>query len=273
MEDLVHIPPRPSRIVFHLAGSLALSIGLWALGLHFTKNGSDGWTVLKNYAVCVGVLPGLLTWHLFGRRDYRSVVAQDYALGGPEIYPSPERFRLLQDKKLPFGAVLERSSAPSGSGYDNGQLLCFRFDDVRSWMRPVMLFHYLATPVLFWEACNGSYEICLVGPAAWLGILITFWWLWLDSPWVVIAFRQGACHFESDDIGYDHGRQVGACIVRGVPEEDGLRLTLEDGKQHTVYFPGGSLSPKTQQAIALDLFRHHGIPTEEEDNPAAGVYR
>lgn len=275
MEDRIHIPPRPSRIFFFLTGAFALSIALWALGKHMEFGSAfDGWRMLKNIAASLGVLPGLLAWHVFGRRAYYSVAADEYAPpNGPQTYPSPERFRLLDSRKLPFGAVLERPSAPLGTAFDDGQLLCFRYRDVRSWLRPAMLFHYIATPVLLWEMFRGYIEMCLLGPASWLGIFITFWCLWVDSPWCVISFRRGACYFEQDDLSYANGKPRGPCIVRGVPKDLGLRLTLENGKQCSVYFPGGSLSPEAQQTIALDLFRHHGIPTTEEDNPAAGVYR
>ena len=82
-------------------------------------------------------------------------------------------------------------------------------------------------------------------------IFVTFMWLCLGEPWCVLYFRQNACRFESRCLfftgGVDNPR-----ILRAVPNGLGLRLTLESGKTVKVRFPGGSLSPATQQAIALD---------------------
>ena len=272
-QDTVHSPPRPARIVYYLAGTVVFMIAWGIFGPAYGNDLTPILSATKRTVISAGILPGLLAWQIYGKTRYHSMPASSFAF--PEdlsLYPASERFRLLGAPQLSLAAILERATGTGNASVDDGPMLCLRYREALRWLHPMMFFHYLGTALLAWRLPGGSYDLFLFLPLSWLLMFISFMWLCLGGPWCVLYFRQNVCRFEPRYMFYT-GSADTPRVVRAVPDGAGLRLSLEGGKKVKVQFPEGSLSPATQQAIALDLLRGNGVPTVEEDNPAAGVYR
>lgn len=268
---VVHLPPRPGRApVFFGAGLLLFGI-LYLPAVFVDALGG----VLTAFwpVVGLGVLPALFCWYAFGSRIYE--IAQEAGfVDDADIQPaSPgHRFTLFSYKGHPHGVVIERPSE-SGTCPGDGHLLCCDPSEPRRFRHPVMVLQYAAWAALIWHAVKPLREPFYLLSGAFVAILVCFFWLIIDSPWYALDFTAKGCFLDINAT--PHGRQSYPLqIRRAVPEGTSIVLTLEDGVTREVAFPKGSLSPETQQVIALDLFRHHGIPTTEEaDKPAAGLHR
>jgi hypothetical protein len=270
-EEIVHVPPTPEQATKFIVAAMMLFFvascfgGCFALSSNGNPLGTASWIFTG-----MGSITGLLAWHAFGNRAYQSR-PRGQVLPARSAPASGARYALVKNEALPHGAIVEN---PSGQGTEEGEgyLVCRRYDEASRWWRPTMLLQYGATAAFIWSVTAGqrSERACLILPAAWVAMPVCFFWLMIDSPWCVIDVGAEGCFLDIN--AGPHG--VGAYrlrILRAVQDGADLVLTMEDDVTKRVAFPGGSLAPEIQQAIALDLFRHRGIPTTVDDRPLTGA--
>lgn len=251
-ERLIHVPPKPGQATFFFLASAAV----WFLAtILCIVCGKDHPAAAPSRVLfCLGTIPGLLAWHLFGRRRYRvELESKETAEPVAEVAPFGARFALLRGSELPFGAFLE---VPSGRGVRKaaGHLLCLRYSEWVRWIKPMSLIQYAASVAAFQQLPTSGYmgEACLVLPAAVIGMIVWGGWILMRGPWAVIDIDIDHCWFDDTCAGF--GRGLGRReIVGAAPVGDGLRLTLEGGQTVKVGFPEGSLSAEAQQKMALTL--------------------
>ncbi len=265
-DAVVHVPPRPGHatIFFIVSGGVFFA----AVFVLISTGPDNPLFIPARVLLGLGALPGLFAWHIFGSRSYRAVRGDDR----PPLAPVPTgaRYALLSGQDLPFSAIVD---AGRGRGVEGttGHLLCLRYAEVARWTHPMALLQYGATAASIWQAtATASYTACLVMPAAWIGMLIYWGWLLLGGPWCVIDMEVNGCWFDDTCAGFGRGLQRRR-VVAAAPDEQGLRLTFEGDRTMTIGFPHGSLAPREQERIALELFRQHGIPTTAEDRPIPGA--
>lgn len=268
------MPPRPGQATKIFVGSAAASLlALLAfLGLFFSWGPSPP-DALKVF-LCLGALPGLFLWHAMGQRWWHVTSGED-APAAPAVPPGEAhaRFSLLNGEGMPFSAILER---PGGAGVEKtfGHVLCLRYPELQRWVKPMTLVQYVSTGVLLWLSTDSARARvpCVVLPGAVVGMIVWLGWLVVAGPWCVVDVEESGCWLDETCAGFGRGKGRRR-IVRALPDEGRLEVTLDDGGSMTLHFPGGSLEPDQQLALVCDLLRLHGVATTTDTPSDTSPYR